>query len=251
MYNLEVTMNPNNAIEVQNVSMTFNLSQEKIDNLKEYMVKFIKGQLLYQEFQALTDISFNIKKGEVFGLVGLNGAGKSTLLKIIAGVLKPTKGKVTVNGSMAPLIELGAGFNMELTGRENIFLNGAVLGHSKKFMKECFDHIVEFSELNNFIDVPLKNYSTGMLSRLAFSIATVVEPDILIVDEVLSVGDFKFQEKCESHIMTLIERGTTVLFVSHSFNQVEKLCDRALLLENGKVTLLGDVTEVLAQYENA
>lgn len=185
------------AIEVKDVSMTFNMSQEKVDNLKEHILKLIKGQLFYQEFNALKNISFEIKKGEVFGLVGLNGAGKSTLLKVIAGVLKPTSGTVVVNGTIAPLIELSAGFNLDLTGRENIFLNGAVFGHSNKFMSECFDRIVDFSELHEFIDVPLKNYSSGMLARLAFSIATIVDPDILIVDEVLSVGDFKFQENAK------------------------------------------------------
>ncbi|MBU9706512.1 ABC transporter ATP-binding protein [Paenibacillus sp. AK121] len=238
------------AIEVKDVSMTFNMSEERIDNLKEHILKLIKGQLFYQEFNALKNISFNIKKGEVFGLVGLNGAGKSTLLKIIAGVLKPTSGTVAVNGTIAPLIELSAGFNLDLTGRENIYLNGAVFGHSNKFMSECFDRIVNFSELHEFIDVPLKNYSSGMLARLAFSIATIVDPDILIVDEVLSVGDFRFQEKCEAYISSLINKGTTVLFVSHSMEQVEKLCQRALLLNKGELVLVDEISKVVETYKN-
>jgi ABC-type polysaccharide/polyol phosphate transport system ATPase subunit len=204
-----------NIIEVNNVSMMFNLSTEKIDSLKEYVLKLIKGKLLFQKFQALQNVSFTVKKGEVFGLVGLNGAGKSTLLKIIAGVMKPTTGNVRVYGSMAPLIELGAGFNMNLTARENIFLNGAILGYPNRFMNERFDQIVDFSELPDFIDVPVKNYSSGMLSRLAFSIATIIDPDILIVDEILAVGDYKFRIKCENRINELLSRGTTVLLVSH------------------------------------
>lgn len=243
-------MNQKTAIEVKNISMLFNLSTERVDNLKEYVVKLIKGKLFYNEFIALKDVSFNVKKGEVFGLVGLNGAGKSTLLKIIAGVLKPTQGKVTVKGTMAPLIELGAGFNMDLTARENIFLNGAVLGYSNQFMKDTFDKIIEFSELYEFIDVPLKNYSSGMVSRLAFSIATLVNPDILIVDEVLSVGDFKFQEKCQMRMKNMINNGTTVIFVSHSIEQVQELCSTAVWLEKGQLKMIGDAEDVCHAYKN-
>ena len=237
-------------LEVNNISMMFNLSTEKVDNLKEYIIKLIKGKLFFHEFYALDNVSFKVKKGEVFGLVGLNGAGKSTLLKIIARVLKPTKGEVIVRGSIAPLIELGAGFNLQLSARENIFLNGAVLGYSNQFMRERFNDIVDFSELHEFIDVPIKNYSSGMISRLAFSIATLVNPDILIVDEVLSVGDYKFRAKCENRIKELLMNGTTVLLVSHSSQQIEKLCDRVLWLEKGKVKMIGDTKEVLRQYMN-
>jgi ABC-type polysaccharide/polyol phosphate transport system, ATPase component len=238
------------AIEVSNVSMTFNLSKERVDNLKEYVLKVIKGQLRYQEFSALSNVSFQVRKREVFALVGLNGAGKSTLLKIIAGVLKPTSGHVKINGTIAPLIELGAGFNPNLTGRENIFLNGAVLGYSKQFMKEKYEEILDFSELHEFIDVPLKNYSSGMLARLGFSIATVVEPEILLVDESLSVGDYRFKQKCEARIQSMIKNGATVLFVSHSTNDIRKICNRALLLEKGKIVMIDDVETVLREYQN-
>ncbi|WP_339278988.1 ABC transporter ATP-binding protein [Paenibacillus sp. FSL W8-1187] len=244
-------MNEEYAIEIENVSMMFNLSTEKVDNIKEYIVKIMKKELLFQKFMALQDISFKVKKGEVFGLVGLNGSGKSTLLKVIAGVMKPTEGKVVTRGSMAPLIELSAGFNPHLTGRENIYLNGSVLGFSRAFMNENYDAIIEFSELHDFIDVPVKNYSSGMLARLGFSIATVIKPDILIVDEVLSVGDYKFQEKCEHRIRELLKENTTVLFVSHSAQQVEDLCDRALWLEKGEMKLLGMTPEVMAAYSGA
>ncbi|MFB5674654.1 ABC transporter ATP-binding protein [Paenibacillus terreus] len=244
-------MSDNYVIEVDNVSMMFNLSTEKIDNFKEYFVKLIKGKLFFEEFMALQNVSFNVKKGEIFGLVGLNGSGKSTMLKIIAGVLKPTKGRVQVTGTMAPLIELSAGFNINLTGRENIFLNGSVLGYSNQFMKEKFDEIVDFAELHSFIDVPIKNYSSGMLARLGFSIATLIKPEILIVDEVLSVGDFKFKEKCEKRIKDLISEGTTVLFVSHSAKQVEELCHRVVWLDKGEVKMLGETKEVMAAYRQS
>jgi len=237
------------AIEVSNVSMTFNLSKERVDSLKEYVLKLIKGQLLYQEFSALSNVSFQVRKREVLALVGLNGAGKSTLLKIIAGVLKPTSGHVKINGTVAPLIELGAGFNPNLTGRENIFLNGAVLGYSNQFMKEKFEEILEFSELHEFIDVPLKNYSSGMLARLGFSIATIVEPEILLVDESLSVGDYKFKKKSEARIQSMIKNGATVLFVSHSTNDIRKICNRALLLDRGELVMIDDVETVLNEYE--
>ncbi|MEZ0537113.1 ABC transporter ATP-binding protein [Caldicellulosiruptoraceae bacterium PP1] len=239
------------AVEIQNVSMRFNLGNEKIDSLKEYFVKLITRKLYFQEFWALQDISLNIKKGEVFGLIGLNGAGKSTLLKVIAGVLKPTKGKVIVRGSMAPLIELGAGFDYDLTARENIFLNGAILGHSRRFMKEKFDEIVEFSELKDFLDVPIKNFSSGMQARLGFAIATIVEPEILIVDEILAVGDFHFQEKCENKIKKMIDNGVTIIMVSHSIEQIERMCKRVAWLEKGKLKMIGHTKEICEVYKRS
>ena len=210
-------------ISVKNVGMRFNLATETVDNLKEYFIKLTKKTLKFEEFWALDDVSLDVMPGDFYGLVGLNGSGKSTLLKTIAGVLKPTRGSLTVRGTIAPLIELGAGFDMDLTARENIYLNGAVLGFSKKFMDEHFQEIVDFSELHNFLDVPLKNYSSGMVARIAFAIATVTDPDILIADEVLAVGDYTFQQKCEKRMKQLIDNGTTVLFVSHSIEQVKAL----------------------------
>ena len=204
----------------------------------------------YDEFWALKDVSFELRKGDALGLIGLNGSGKSTMLKTIAGVLKPTKGSVTVNGSIAPLIELGAGFDMDLTARENVFLNGALLGYSRKQMQEYYDDIVEFSELKDFMDVPVKNFSSGMVSRLAFAIATIGTPDILIVDEVLSVGDFRFQEKCEQRIQKMMNGETTILFVSHNINQVEKLCNKIVWLEKGVVKAFGDAKEIAEEYRN-
>lgn len=238
------------VIQVNNVSMKFNLSKEKIDNLKEYVIKFIKRELMFQEFWALRDVSFDVLKGERIGVIGLNGAGKSTLLKVISGVLKPTIGTVNVRGNIAPLIELGAGFDFSYTGRENIFLNGAVLGLTKEFIMSKYDEIVEFSELEEFIDVPLKNYSSGMVSRLAFSIATQVKPDILIIDEILSVGDFKFKEKSRKKIDSLIEGGTTVLFVSHSLEQVKKLCSRVIWLEKGQIRMIADTEWACNEYQS-
>ncbi|ANY74131.1 MULTISPECIES: ABC transporter ATP-binding protein [Paenibacillus] len=239
------------AVEVNDVSMLFNLSTEKIDSLKEYVLKLLKKELYFKEFQALQNISFTVKKGDTFGLVGLNGAGKSTLLKIIAGVLKPTKGSVVVNGNLAPLIELGAGFNFDLSAKENIFLNGAVLGHSRAFMEEHYHSIVEFSELKDFIDVPIKNYSSGMVARLAFSVATTIKPEILIVDEVLAVGDYKFQEKCKKKMNELLDDGTTVLFVSHSSAQVKEMCNNAIWIEKGKTKMVGRADTVINAYEMA
>lgn len=235
-------------IEVDNVSMLFNLSSEKVDSLKEYFVKLLKRELFYNEFMALENVSFSVKKGETFGLVGLNGAGKSTMLKIIAGVLKPSSGKVTVHGNIAPLIELGAGFNYDLTASENIFLNGAILGRSRRYMQERYEEIVDFSELHKFIDVPIKNYSSGMVARLAFSIATMIDPEILIVDEVLAVGDYKFQEKCKDKMDSLLHGGATVLFVSHSSEQVREICDRALWLDGGRVRMIGTADEVIHSF---
>ena len=210
-------------VKVDNLGICFNLAKERVDSLKEYFLKFTKGSLHFEEFWALKNVSIEIKRGDFYGLVGINGSGKSTLLKTIAGVFKPTEGKVTVNGTIAPLIELGAGFDMDLTARENIYLNGAVLGFSKKFMDDHFQDIVDFSELHDFLDVPLKNYSSGMVARIAFAIATVTDPDILIADEVLSVGDYAFQEKCEKRMAQLLANGTTVIFVSHSTEQVKRL----------------------------
>ncbi|MBQ5317232.1 MAG: ABC transporter ATP-binding protein [Oscillospiraceae bacterium] len=239
----EVTAD-DDIIIVDNVSMTFNMSKEKIDSMKEYVIKLIKRELMYTQFTALKDINFTVKRGEVVGLMGLNGSGKSTLLKIIAGVLKPTVGSVKVGGSVAPLIEVGAGFNNNMSGRENIFLNGMLLGYSRKYLEEHTDEIIEFSELGNFIDVPLKNYSSGMRSRLGFAIATTVRPEILIVDEVLAVGDFKFQQKCQKRIADMMENNTTVLFVSHSTEQVKNLCSRCIWLEKGHI-IMDDVSAVV------
>lgn len=238
----------NTVVNVEDVSMCFNLSKEKIDSLKEYFVKLIKRQIHFEQFWALRDMNFTIKKGETFGIIGLNGSGKSTMLKLIAGVLKPTKGKVTVSGSMAPLIELGAGFDFDLTAQENVYLNGAVLGYPKSFMKERFQEIIDFAELEEFVDVPLKNYSSGMVARLGFSIATIVRPDILIVDEILSVGDFLFQEKCEQRIRDMMDSGTTVIIVSHTIEQIERLCDRVMWIHKGQMRMLGDTEEVCTAY---
>lgn len=243
-------MKENVAIKVKNVGMRFNLSQERVDNLKEYVIKFIKRDLRYNEFWALRDVSFEVKKGERLGVLGLNGSGKSTLLKIVSGVLKPTKGTIVTKGKVAPLLELGAGFNSQYTGRENIYLYGAVLGYSKEFLDEKFDEIVDFSGLGEFIDVPIKNYSSGMKSRLGFSIATVVEPDILILDEVLSVGDKKFRRKSEKKILDMFDKGVTVLFVSHSLEQVQRLCDKAIILEGGHIVAKGPVDKVARIYKN-
>lgn len=238
-------------IKVDHVSMRFNLAREKVDSLKEYIIKAFKGKLQYDEFWALKDVSFEVKRGDAVGLIGLNGSGKSTMLKVIARVLKPTKGKVEVNGTVAPLIELGAGFDFDLTGKENIYLNGALLGRSRKQMNEVVDDIVEFSELAEFMDVPMKNYSSGMLSRLAFAIATSGSADILIVDEVLAVGDFLFQQKCIDRIKGMMANGTTVLFVSHSIEQVEEICNKAVWIKYGEIFMQGDAKEVCSVYKQS
>ncbi len=238
-----------NIIEVKDVEMHFNMNKEKIDSLKEYVIKLAQWRLMYEDFVALDKVSVDIKKGEVFGIIGYNGSGKSTLLKAIAGILKPTSGTIKVYGTIAPLIELGAGFDLDLTARENIFLNGSVLGFSKKTISDKFDEIVEFSELRNFLDVPMKNYSSGMVARIGFSVATIVRSDILIVDEILSVGDILFQKKCEKRINTLMQSGTTVLIVSHSLEQIRRLCNRVLWLDNGKIKMLGDTKTVCDAYE--
>lgn len=237
-------------IEVNNVSRCFNLARERVDSLKEYIVRKLKGNLHFDEFWALNGVSFNVRRGESIGLIGLNGSGKSTMLKVIAGVLKPTGGSVKVSGSVAPLIELGAGFDSDLTARENIFLNGALLGHSRAVMRGYYDDIVNFAELHDFMDVPVKNFSSGMTSRLAFSIATIGNPDILIVDEVLAVGDSKFQQKCIDRIREMMSQGTTVLFVSHSIEQVKLVCKKVVWLEHGNLKAYGDAMEICEQYEN-
>lgn len=237
------------AVRLEHVSMRFNMSRERVDSIKEYLIKAAKRQLFFDEFWALQDVSFAVNRGEVFGLVGLNGAGKSTLLKVIAGVLKPTTGTVSVRGSIAPLIELGAGFDGDLTARENVYMNGAVLGYNKAYMEQRYQEIMGFAELWDFADVPVKNFSSGMYARLGFSIATLVKPEILIVDEILGVGDFKFQEKCKDRIRELMSGGTTVLMVSHSNDTIKTFCDRAAWLENGKIKKIGPVDEVCACYE--
>ncbi len=236
------------AIVVDKMSMLFNLNKEKVDNLKEYFIKLLKGKLHYTEFWALKDISFTVEKGDRVGVLGFNGAGKSTLLKVIAGVLKPTEGSVKVSGVIAPMLELGAGFDMNYSGKENIFLYGATMGYSRKFIEEKYDEIVEFSELGDFINVPVKNYSSGMRARLGFAIATAVEPEILILDEVLSVGDAKFRKKSEAKIRSMFDKGITVLFVSHSVEQVMNICNKAIILDHGKLIAQGEVKEICAQY---
>ncbi len=236
------------AIEVGQVSMRFNMSHERVDSLKEYFIKLVRRQLRFEEFFALREVSFSVEKGEVFGIVGLNGSGKSTLLKIVSGILKPTSGTCSVFGSISPLIELGAGFDMDLTARENVFLNGSVLGFSRKQMRERFDEIIDFAELHSFVDVALKNYSSGMTARLGFAIATLVKPEVLILDEILSVGDFLFQKKCEERIKEMMQGGTTVLIVSHSIDQIERLCNRVLWLEHGSVRMIGGTQPVCEAY---
>lgn len=235
-------------IDVDHVTIRFNLASEKIDNLKEYFIKLVTRKLMFQEFLAVKDVSFQVRQGEAWGLIGTNGSGKSTLLKAISGILKPYKGSITVDGFIAPLIELGAGFDQEMTARENIFLNGCVLGHTEQFMKEHFDEIVDFAELHDFLDSPLKNFSSGMRARLGFSIATMVKPQILIVDEILSVGDYKFREKCAKRMEEMLSGGTTLLYVSHNISEVRRLCDHALWIDKGVQKMQGDVTTVCDAY---
>ncbi len=238
-------------IRVENVDMVFNIANQQLNTLKEYFIALVRRQLFFKEFVALEGIDVTIEPGDVYGIVGTNGSGKSTLLKIIAGVLEPTRGTCTINGTIAPLIELGAGFDMELTARENIYLNGSLLGYSKKFIDDNFDAIVDFAEVRDFIDMPLKNYSSGMVARIAFAIATATTPDILVVDEALSVGDFLFQQKCEKRINELVEgHGTTLLFVSHSIDQVERVCKKALWIERGHMRMNGSVEEVCEAYRH-
>lgn len=237
------------AVEVNHVSMLFNMSSEKVDNIKEYFIRLVTRKLNYDEFWALRDVSFKVEKGDRVGIMGFNGAGKSTLLKIVAGVIKPTTGSVKVRGLIAPMLELGAGFDMNYTGRENIFLYGATMGFSRKFLEEKYDEIVSFSELGKFIDSPMKNYSSGMKSRLGFAIATSVKPDVLILDEVLSVGDAAFKEKSEQRIMDLMEDGVTVLFVSHNTERVKKICNKAIILTKGQLVASGDAESVCNIYK--
>ena len=238
-----------NMIEVNNVSMRFNLAREKSESLKEYFFFLFQGKLMFDEFYALRNVSFNVEKGDFFGLIGLNGSGKSTLLKVISGVYKPTEGCTRVHGTIAPLIELGAGFDMDLTARENIYLNGTVLGFTPAYIREKFDDIVEFSELRDFLDVPLKNYSSGMIARIGFAIATITQPDVLIADEILSVGDFLFQQKCEARMNELLARGATVILVSHSIEQIERNCNKVAWLEKGHLKMVGDTETVCSAYK--
>ena len=236
-------------IYVDNVTMDYRVQQENIKSIKEYLVNTLRGRVTYREFRALDHVSVHVAPGEVLGIIGSNGAGKSTLLKVIAGVLTPTEGAVRINGNIAPMLELGAGFDQDLTARENIFLNGAILGYTKSFLEKRFDEIIAFSELEDFIEQPVRTYSSGMMMRLAFSIATLVEPEVLIVDEILSVGDARFQKKSEERMRRLMSGGTTVLMVSHSSAQIRNLCSRAVWLEGGKVVMDGDAQEVCAAYE--
>lgn len=241
-------MSNQDIITVDHVSMRFSTASEKVDSFKDYFIKTLKNQISYDEFWALKDVSFSVKRGDALALIGLNGSGKSTMLKVIAGVLKPTKGSVIVGGTVAPLIELGAGFDMDLTAEENVYLNGALLGYSHSEMEKHYSDIVEFSELHDFMNVPVKNFSSGMISRLGFAIATIGIPDILIVDEVLSVGDFRFQEKCQNRIKNMLNQGTTLLFVSHSINQVKELCNKIVWLDKGNVKMFGDAKEIAEIY---
>ena len=238
-------------VEVNDVSMMFRLYRENVDSLKEFLIKKIKRQIAYDEFWALKNVSFQVGRGEAVGLVGKNGSGKSTLLKTIAGVLKPTTGNVLVRGTVAPMIELGAGFDMDLTAKENIFLNGALLGYPKEMLEENMGRIIEFSELDQFMDVPIKNFSSGMIARLGFAVATIYTPDILIVDEILSVGDWQFQAKCHRRIQEMLEQGTTLLFVSHSMDQVKEVCSRAILLSHGQMLMDDAVEKVCERYGEA
>ena len=235
-------------IRVTDATMRFNMATESFNGLKEYIIKMLKGELMFQEFLALKDVSFEVKRGESWGLIGTNGSGKSTLLKLICGILKPYKGTVEVHGNIAPLIELGAGFDGELTARENIYLNGALLGHKKAFMQQHFDEIIEFAELQDFVDVPIKNFSSGMAARLGFAVATIVKPEILIVDEVLAVGDAAFQEKCKKRMENMLAGGTTLLFVSHSIEQVKELCQNVIWLDKGVVKGCGKAEDVIPLY---
>lgn len=239
----------NSIIDVNDVSIMFRLYRENVDSLKEFVVKKIKRQIAYDEFWALQNIDFHVGRGEAVGLVGRNGSGKSTLLKTIAGVLKPTKGSVAIKGTVAPMIELGAGFDMDLTATENVFLNGAILGYPKEMLEENMQKIIDFSELKDFMDVPIKNFSSGMFARLGFAVATIYTPDILIVDEILSVGDWQFQAKCHRRIQEMLEQGTTLLFVSHSMDQVKEVCNRAILLDHGHMIMDDKVEKVCDRFE--
>lgn len=237
------------VIKIDHATVRFNLAAERVDSIKEYVIKLVKKELLFQEFLALKDVSFEVKKGQAWGLIGHNGAGKSTMLKLICQIIEPYKGSVSVKGRISPLIELGAGFDMDMTARENIHLNGAVLGYSEQFINQHFDEIVDFAEVREFLDVPLKNFSSGMTARLGFAIATIVKPDILIVDEVLSVGDISFQKKCEMRMNEMLKDGVTLLYVSHSIDSVRKLCDHVIWIEHGEVQMTGETEDICNQYE--
>ena len=236
-------------IDVRDMTMRFHMNTDKIMSLKEYVTRKIKRSIEYSDFTALDHVSFSVEAGETLGLIGHNGAGKSTMLKVISGILKPTEGSVITKGNIVPMLELGSGFDIDLTGRENIFLNGAILGYTEEFLKDKYDEIVAFSELEQFIEIPIRNYSSGMMARLAFSIASVVEPEILIVDEILSVGDADFQKKSRARMMDLMGHGTTVLFVSHDMGQIREMCNRVVWLEHGKIVMNGNVNEVCEAYE--
>lgn len=236
-------------IRANDISMRYLMTYDRIQSIKEYIVQMLRGKIKYEEFWALKNVSFEVERGEVVGIIGHNGAGKSTLLKVISGILKPTGGSLEVHGNVVPMLELGSGFDHDLTGRENIFLNGSILGYSEKYLKEKYEQIVEFSELGKFIDVPIRNYSSGMLMRLAFSIAAVVQPEILIVDEILAVGDAAFQEKSKARMLELMSGGTTVLFVSHSLEQIREMCDRVIWLEHGQIKAIGATKEICDAYE--
>ena len=238
-------------VSVKNISLKFKMEQNRANSLKEFCVRWLKRDLKSEDFWALTDVSFDVEKGDVIGIIGHNGAGKSTLLKVISGIMKPTKGTIEAHGNIVPMLELGAGFDMELSGRENIYLNGAILGYSEEFLNEKYDEIVAFSELGNFIEAPLRTYSSGMLARLAFSVACIVEPEILIVDEILSVGDADFQEKSRARMMELMTGGTTVFFVSHSLKQIREMCNKVVWLEHGKIQAVGKTGEICDKYEGA
>ena len=238
-------------IEVRDVSMRFRMANDRISSITEYAIARLRGKLKYNEFEALKHVSFDVKRGEVMGLIGHNGAGKSTLLKVISGILKPTEGSVIVRGNVAPMLELGSGFDFDMTGRENIFLNGAILGYSEEFLKSKYEEIVAFSEIGPFIDMPLRNYSSGMVARLAFSVATVVVPEVLIVDEVLAVGDAEFQKKSRKRMIELMSGGSTVLFVSHNIEQIREMCSRVVWLEHGEVKAFGNTFEVCRTYKNS
>lgn len=236
-------------IEAENITVSFKMMKDRVKSIKEYAVQLLKGKIKYEEFLALKNVSFKVNKGEVMGIIGKNGAGKSTLLKVVSGILKPSAGTIALNGNVVPMLELGSGFDFDLSGRENVFLNGSILGYNEKFLKDKFDEILEFSELGEFIDVPIRNYSSGMVMRLAFSVASLVNPDILIVDEILAVGDSAFQEKSKAKMMQLMSGGTTVLFTSHSITQIKEMCDRVIWLDHGTVMDIGKPEDICGKYE--